>query len=679
MNNRTPKFVCIIIVVLLLFVEYYNNANSNNITYVDWFDKFLLENDDFPINDATLPFSFNYGDKTSSSLLANVRPTLSTQVLSDVIRKTEIKWTCKDGLIVTLCVKTYLDYPAIEYIAYISYDGQAKSQVITNLYGLDFLFYIKGKDKLIIHTNKGDDCTKYSYQPYDIILNKGQSEIFYPSQGGIPSGKSTTGPRGWPYWNIQNGDHGWILAIGWPGTWQNEIRREDFSSFRVRTGQQTFRAVLYQGETIRTPLICVLPWESSDIETSQNIWRHFYLDHIIPKFKDVPEEPVTQVQTAQMINSISYVQKYIDAGIKPRICWTDAGWYSTNTGNWMETGEWELDPNKYPNGISPFSSWAHQQGMESLLWFEPERVLGDNYLSNKHQDWLLSVPNWTSQILNLGNQQCLEWLIDHIDGIINANGLDWYREDMNGSGPYLAWVQSDSKLGVDRQGITENFYVQGHLALWDSLKQRHPSLHIDACASGGRRNDLETMHRAVPLLRSDYQLAEYGDDYISGNQAHTWALSSWLPYQGSSAYEYEPYKFRSFYLPCYGMGSINDERYDAIVQGYTECKAIQPMLLYGDFWPLTPYGLDSDEWIAWQFNRAENGNGCIQTFRREKCNRNIIRVKLRGLDAKSLYIFKSFDSKEQMIILGRKLMRRGLRIKIADAPGSSIIVYEKVS
>lgn len=26
---------------------------------------------------------------------------------------------------------------------------------------------------------------------------------------------------------------------------------------------------------------------------------------------------------------------------------------------------------------------------------------------------------------------------------------------------------------------------------------------IDSCASGGRRNDLETLRRAVPLLRSD--------------------------------------------------------------------------------------------------------------------------------------------------------------------------------
>jgi alpha-galactosidase len=29
---------------------------------------------------------------------------------------------------------------------------------------------------------------------------------------------------------------------------------------------------------------------------------------------------------------------------------------------------------------------------------------------------------------------------------------------------------------------------------------------INTCASGGRRNDLETLRRSVPLLRSDYIL-----------------------------------------------------------------------------------------------------------------------------------------------------------------------------
>ena len=113
--------------------------------------------------------------------------------------------------------------------------------------------------------------------------------------------------------------------------------------------------------------------------------------------------------------------------------------------------------------------------------------------------------------------------------LIISNGIDWYREDMNGGGPLPAWQNNDA---TNRQGITENFYVQEHLAYWDALLAMNPGLRIDSCASGGRRNDLGAMQRAVPLTRSDFEFADMAS-VADGNQCQTYGLSSWLPFQGS--------------------------------------------------------------------------------------------------------------------------------------------------
>ena len=43
------------------------------------------------------------------------------------------------------------------------------------------------------------------------------------------------------------------------------------------------------------------------------------------------------------------------------------------------------------------------------------------------------------KVLNEGNPAALNWLIDHVDGMIKSQGIDWYREDMNGAGPLPAW------------------------------------------------------------------------------------------------------------------------------------------------------------------------------------------------------------------------------------------------
>lgn len=668
MVRLSSKISALLLFIVIAFIGNTVSCASQELKRAGFYD------DDFERADY-YPFSFNYGGQQASVLLASVTPSVKTQQTDNHVQQIERTWRCKDGLVVTLSVKCYTDYAAAEWITYLAYEGRGKSKLITDLYGIDLSFPVNAGQDVVIHTNKGDDCTKYSYEPYEITLEKDSNEVFFPKHG---SGKSTTGPRGWPYWNVQNGTQGWIFAVGWPGVWQNEFRRDEADCYEVRAGQKTFRACLNSGETVRTPLTCILPWEAADVETSQNKWRRFYLDHVIPRFNGEPEKPATEIQIEQKESNIAYAQKYIDAGIKPRICWTDAGWYPTNTGTWLETGEWRLNRDLYPNGIRPFSSWAHREGMESLLWFEPERVRGENTLSKNHKDWLLYVPGWKSQILNLGNPKALNWLINNIDGMIKENGLDWYREDMNEDGPFWPWYHADMKLGKERQGITENLYVQGHLAFWDALKERNPNLHIDACASGGRRNDLETMHRAVPLLRSDYQRASMGEDYVIGNQAHTWALSSWFPYQGSAVYEYEPYKYRSFYLPCFGMGRMNDNNLEAIKKGYTECEQIQPMMLYGDYWPLTAYSLESDVWMAWQFNRVDEGDGCVQAYRRETSGQKQLKVKLRGLDPKVTYRLRDFDSRKVKKMSGKRLMNSGLTIKISETPGAVIYVYEKI-
>jgi alpha-galactosidase len=112
-----------------------------------------------------------------------------------------------------------------------------------------------------------------------------------------------------------------------------------------------------------------------------------------------------------------------------------------------------------------------------------------------------------------------------VSGLITGQGIDLYRQDFN-MDPLGYWRAADEP---DRQGITEMRHVEGYLAYWDELRRRHPGLLIDSCASGGRRNDLETLRRAVPLLRSDYQSFQGDPAYAPGNQGHTYGLSSCAP------------------------------------------------------------------------------------------------------------------------------------------------------
>jgi alpha-galactosidase len=241
---------------------------------------------------------------------------------------------------------------------------------------------------------------------------------------------------------------------------------------------------------------------------------------------------------------------------------------------------------------------------------------------------------------------------------------------MNGGGPLPTWRKNDA---ADRQGITENLYVQGHLAFWDELRRRNPGLRIDSCASGGRRNDLESMRRAVPLLRSDFQFPDM-KGVVEGNQGHTYGLSFWLPYQGTGCYLADKYSVRSFYLPAFGTVGFTPATAAIHREAYEECVRIAPLML-ADYHPLTPYSRQADGWIAWQFNRPERGDGVVQAFRRGECTKAMMNFRLSGLDPKARYAITNFDLDATEMLSGDELLKKGLTLEIKDKPGAAIVMY----
>jgi alpha-galactosidase len=630
------------------------------------------------------PFSFTCGGTPSGRLLGSWRSIAESRQLDP--ERTELTRTWRDGDtgVEVRCVAVdYRDYPAIEWTVYLTNTGAEATPLFESVRGLDASF-ARGEAECVLHGIKGDFCTADSYEPYHRRLEPGATATFAPPPH---SGKSCDGPEGFPYFNVQLGDGGMILAVGWPGQWEASFLGEA-TGVRVAAGQQLTRLRLMPGETVRTPLVALLFYTGGDLVESQNLWRRWYLDHVIPVVGGVPQPAVAQIQTGGGEADIDCVQGFLDAGIHVNLCWRDAGgtaettWFPVNPGPfqvkgmaWLNSGTWEIDPAKYPNGFRPYTDWIHERGMQFVLWFEPERV-GDpeSWLGRNHPEWLLPGTSH-GPLLDEGNPEARRWLTDHVSDLIESQGIDWYREDMNGGGPLPAWRKADAE---DRQGITENLYVQGHLAFWDELRRRHPHLRIDSCASGGRRNDLETMRRAVPLLRSDFQFPNM-DRVIEGNQGHTYGLSSWLPFQGTGCPGYDPYEYRSFYIPSFGMGGLTAANTAAQQKAYAECGRVASLMLLGDYYPLTPYSLELDAWIAWQFNRPEEGDGVIQAFRRAGCEERAQTYRLRGLEPSATYEVEDLDGAAVVRRSGKELMDAGLTVEMAGRPAAAVILYRRAS
>ena len=106
--------------------------------------------------------------------------------------------------------------------------------------------------------------------------------------------------------------------------------------------------------------------------------------------------------------------------------------------------------------------------------------------------------------------------------MIGTLGISCYRQDFN-MAPLAYFRAADAE---DRQGITEIKHIMGLYRLWDALREKFPGLLIDNCASGGRRLDVETLRRSIPLWRSDVTCpANFLTSFV---QSHTIAFSAWM-------------------------------------------------------------------------------------------------------------------------------------------------------
>lgn len=638
---------------------------------------------------AKLPFSFALAGKSSDELLRDWKRADATRELDAQRREHTRTWMdLASGLQVRLVSTKYANFPIVEWTIWLKNTGKADTAIIERILGFNWSLPAGTDQELRLHGIRGDTCVAESFQPWTRELKTGARHVFSPPvKGGYASGKSSDGPDGWPYWNLQAPVGGIILAVGWPGQWEAKFERSYDGSLHLMAGQQLTHLVLKPGEEIRTPSTTLLFWQGDDLVRAQNLWRSWYVAHVLPRINSVPQPPTTQIQVGGSLATWPSVQAYLNADIKPDILWRDAGaewkntWYPSvgpRKPDWLNTGTWEPDPAKYPQGFRPFSDKARANGMQFLLWFEPERV-GDpgSWIGKNHPDWLLP-GNSAGDVLNLGNRDALKWLIEHIDGMVKSQGLDWYREDLNGDGYGTAWRKADAP---DRQGVTENLHVQGHLAFWDELRRRNPNLHLDSCASGGRRNDLETMRRSVPLLRSDWSVVDLREKplQIEGNQAQTYGLSSWLPWQGAGVpFFTDSYAVRSYYITGFGMISAgdwtkNEQKRTDTIRGYTEARRIGPMLL-GDFYPLTPYSLDKTSWIAWQFHRADSEECVVQAFRRPDVASDTLTVKLRGLDSQQRYEIENFDGGRE-VRTGEELMS-GFEIRLHEKPAAAVLLLK---
>lgn len=649
------------------------------------------------------PFSFVYGGRNSSGALAAWKREVRSRRLNERMTEQVATFTDpKTGLEVRAEATLYKDFPAVEWVLHIRNTGASDTPVLESILPLDARLPL-GKDdvaKPILHYAKGALCSIDDFAPVDTPLERGSPIRLQPG-GGRSSSEAM------PFFNVDLGGEGLVIAVGWTGEWAAEFIRNAEDRIELRAGMAATHLILHPGEEIRAPRILVLAWQGERIR-GNNLLRRFLLAHHRPTPGGEPLVLPLLIGTwggSPAVEHLKTIEKITRRDLPISLYWIDAEWFG-KVPWYANTGNWEVRKDLYPQGFKAISEPLHKSGRKFLLWFEPQRVSRGTPWSSfaDRPNWLLELgdgnpvykqrnlnwgiphddPRWVqwesrrSQIAegdllwNMGEPAARRFLTDWISARIDEFGLDWYREDFN-IAPSEFWQHADPP---NRRGMTEIRYVEGLYAMWDELLQRHPQLAIDNCASGGRRIDLETVGRATALWRTDWPA-----DAIH-KQCHTFGLLSWVPLNMSGGAvpkkgnEYEVRSAMTAGLNVELPPQDDDEfarQARMILDQYLDIQKYY----YGDYYPLTQYSQAKDVWMAYQLDLPETGEGLVVVLRRPASPQSRGTFRLHALTRDASYEVTNLDTLAKQTIPGGQLTDNGLEVELTGSPDSTLICYRR--
>lgn len=183
----------------------------------------------------------------------------------------------------------------------------------------------------------------------------------------------------------------------------------------------------------------------------------------------------------------------------------DDGWFGKRTTETAGLGDWWVNTDRLPDGISGLSKKIHQLGMMFGLWFEPEMTNKDSDLFRNHPDYIIQTPNrHASQgrkqyVLDFSRPEVVDYVYQLMAKVLREGNVDYVKWDMNRN----ITECFSTAFPADQQGEIFHRYILGVYSLYERLIHDFPKILFESCASGGGRFDAGMLYYAPQAWTSD--------------------------------------------------------------------------------------------------------------------------------------------------------------------------------
>lgn len=501
-----------------------------------------------------------------------------------------------------------------------------------------------------------------------------------------------------PFFVVRNhltGEH-WIGELAWSGGYAFEFDVDDGDRtssrlwFRAGPDAPAPLRIMAPGETVTTPEMH-LGLVLGDLDGAiQAMHEHLRQSVLRPRPADRAGLVESGIGPEQEITpDLVWHEIDVAASFGAEVFFIDASWYAPPRSHWWSTvGDWQVDPQRFPEGLKPFREYVHQKGMLWGLWMDAERIGAESQIVQEHPEWLARRYDGLPEpggLLDLTQPAAAQWMEDQIASLIDREKLDFFRLDYNVGG-----------LGAGSQGLQSGFIENGYwryyealYAIYARLRARFPRVIFENCAGGGGRTDAGMVRYFTHTWITDWQIAPRAFSITNGM---TMALPpervDRLAGMGQSGQRTATLDFQLrlllFVHPTIGWLHIRGANPNPVQLARVKHMVdlykgfVRPIHETSRIYHHTPVvkGFDPCGWGVLELAAQDRTRAIAGLFRLSDPAEPEYLLRLRGIDLSQRYRVTFDNTGESCLLDGYTLCKVGVPIRLEAALTSELLIVE---
>lgn len=175
----------------------------------------------------------------------------------------------------------------------------------------------------------------------------------------------------------------------------------------------------------------------------------------------------------------------------------DAGWFGKAEDWTAARGDWKEFPDGWFGGrLGELADAVRASGMKFGLWIEAENASGKSEIVSRHPEYFRRLGG--EFYLDFTRDDAREYLLGAVDSLVKAYGVSFIKFDFN----------CDPRVDPSGQDFAD--YNAGYRRFIREVRERHPGIYLEGCASGGLMMDLGWARDFDSFWLSDNQNPIYG-------------------------------------------------------------------------------------------------------------------------------------------------------------------------